>query len=53
VRRVHQDRAKARGASRPSSEFVDGPCLAARVEEVDEVDSFLPMLLFLLFQPKK
>jgi len=39
----------AGGASRPANKFVDGsPRLAARVREVDGVDSFLPSLLLLL-----
>ena len=41
--------AQARGASRPASKFVDcSPRLAARVREIDGVDSFLPSLLLLL-----
>ena len=39
---VCREGAQARGASRPASEFVDGsPYLAARVREVDGIDSFL------------
>jgi len=45
-----RDRAHAKGASRPASEFVDGaPRLAGRVREVDGVESFLPSLMLLLF----
>ena len=41
--------AQARGASRLASKFVDcSPHLAARVREVDGVDSFHPSLLLLL-----
>ena len=51
---VFRDGAQARGASRPASEFVDGaPRLAARVREVDVVDSLLPLLLLLLFELRK
>jgi len=48
--RVYRDGAQAKGPSRPASKFIDGtPRLAARVREVDKIDSFLPLLLFLLF----
>ena len=46
---VCRDGAQARGASRPASKFVDGSLgLAARVREVDVINSFLPSLLPLL-----
>ena len=49
---VCRDEALAKGTSRPASEFVDGsPRLAARVREVDGIDSFLPSLLLLLPEP--
>jgi len=45
-------RALAKGASRPASKFVNGsPRLAARMREVDGIDSFFPSLLLLL--PKR
>jgi len=47
---VCRDGAQARGASRPASKFLDGsPCLAARVRDVDGINSFLPSLLLFLF----
>jgi len=46
---VCRDGALAKGVSRPASMFVNGsPRLAARVREVDGVDSFLLSLLLLL-----
>ena len=46
---IYRDGAQARGVSRPASKFVDlSPGLAARVREVDGVDSFLPSLMLLL-----
>jgi len=46
---VCRDGGLAKGASRPSSKFIDGsPRLAAEVREVDGVYSFLPPLLLLL-----
>ena len=49
-----RDGAQARGTSRPASKFIEGvPRLAVRVREVDRIDSFLPLLLFLLYKPKK
>jgi len=40
-------------ASRPASKFIDGALrLAAGVQKVDGIDSFLPSLL-LLFEPRK
>ena len=42
--------AQARGASRLGSKFLDGaPRLAARVRDVEGIDSLLPSLLLLLF----
>ena len=49
-----RDGAQAKGPSRPASKFIDGaPRLAVRERAVDKLDSFLPLLLFLLFKPKK
>ena len=46
---ICRDGALVKEASRPASKFIDGsPRLAARVREVDGVDSFLPSLLLLL-----
>ena len=46
---IFRDEAQVRGVSRPASKFVDcSPCLAAIMQDVDGVDSFLPLLLLLL-----
>jgi len=51
---VCQDGALVKGASRPASKFVDGsPRSAARVREVDGIESFLPSLLLLLPEPRE
>jgi len=45
-----RDGAQARGTSISASKFIEGvPRLAVRAREVDRIDSFLPLLLFLLF----